>query len=130
MTLIDEATISTTGNNQLDGDHAKFIQALNQLDKAEDPEFARLFRLLHEHVIAHFELENQLMAQCGFPAESEHKGGHQRVLSEFKQFQSRVDKGLIAFGRAFVRERLPGWFAVHVATMDSVLASYLRQNRT
>ncbi|WFP51058.1 hemerythrin family protein [Methylomonas sp. EFPC3] len=127
MTLIDEATISATGNDQIDGDHVEFIQLVNQLDKADNPEFAQLFRLLHEHVVAHFERENQLMAQCGFPAESEHKSEHQRVLSEFKQFQSRVDKGLVGFGRAFVRERLPGWFAVHVATMDSKLASYIRQ---
>lgn len=128
MTLIDEATIAATGNDQIDGDHAEFIQLVNQLDKTENAEFAKLFQVLHEHIVTHFERENQLMAQCGFPAESEHKGEHQRVLSEFKQFQSRVDKGQIAFGRAFVRERLPGWFAVHVATMDSVLASYIRQH--
>ncbi|OAI15370.1 hemerythrin [Methylomonas koyamae] len=129
MTLIDKSTIPATGNDQIDSEHAEFISLLNQLDNADNREFPGLFRQLHEHVAAHFERENQLMAQSLFPAESEHKGEHQRVLSEFKQFQSRVDKGLIAFGQAFIRERLPGWFAVHAATMDNVLASYIRQNR-
>ncbi|MDD2761778.1 MAG: hemerythrin, partial [Methylomonas sp.] len=58
------------------------------------------------------------------------KGEHQRVLGEFKQFKTRIDKGLIAFGRSFVRERLPQWFLLHVATMDSALSAHLKSRNS
>ena len=66
------------------------------------------------------------MQQLAYPAESEHIGEHLRVLGEFKQFKTRVDKGLIAFGRAFVKDRLPSWFQLHVSTMDSALAAHIK----
>lgn len=84
-----------------------------------------LFEELYAHTQKHFEREKQLMQQSAFPAETEHNGEHQRVLGEFKQFKTRVDKGLITFGRAFVTERLPSWFQLHVSTMDSALAAHL-----
>jgi hypothetical protein len=33
---------------------------------------------------------------------------------------------MIAFGRSFVRERLPQWFGLHVTTMDSALAAHIK----
>jgi len=85
-----------------------------------------LFQQLYEHTEQHFDQENQLMKQFAYPGEIEHKGEHQRVLGEFKQFKTRVDKGMIAFGRSFVRERLPQWFGLHVTTMDSALAAHIK----
>jgi len=99
---------------------------LNQLDSAANADFPVLFQQLYEHTEQHFDRENQLMKQVAFPAESEHKGEHQRVLGEFKQFKTRVDKGLITFGRSFVRDRLPQWFQLHVQTMDSALVAHIK----
>ncbi|QPK63608.1 hemerythrin domain-containing protein [Methylomonas sp. LL1] len=126
MALIEKTDTLTVGYPAIDHDHHEFIQLLNQLDNAADADFAVLFQQLYQHTEQHFALENQLMRQCGFPAEAEHTGEHQRVLGEFKQFKTRVDKGLIAFGRSFVRDRLPQWFQLHVATMDSALAVYIK----
>jgi hemerythrin len=65
------------------------------------------------------------MAEFAYPGIADHKGEHQRVLGEFKQFKSRVDKGLIVFGRSFVKERLPQWLALHITTMDMALATHI-----
>lgn len=110
----------------IDRDHAEFINLLNQLDGASNADFPVLFQALYLHTVEHFEQENQLMQQSAFPAFSEHNGEHQRVLSEFKQFQSSVDKGMIAFGRGFIKQRLPAWFVLHVSTMDSALAAHIK----
>jgi len=126
MALIDSATVISVGNPNIDEDHQEFVSLLNQLDDSSNAEFPELFRQLFEHTEQHFAMENQLMAEYGFPAEVEHKGEHTRVLAEFKQFQSRVDKGLIAFGRSFVKERLPQWFSLHISTMDSALAVHIK----
>ncbi|MGZ5000994.1 MAG: bacteriohemerythrin [Methylomonas sp.] len=125
MALIDSAAVKTVGNPAIDSDHQAFVELLNQLNVTSNADFPALFGALFEHTEQHFERENQLMQKYGFPAEAEHRGEHQRVLGEFKQFQSRVDKGMLAFGRSFVKERLPQWFQLHVMTMDSALAAHI-----
>lgn len=125
MTLIPENAVTVLGNAEIDNDHRVFIALLNELAAAGNAQFPDLFRRLHELTEQHFEHETQLMRQSAFPAESEHAGEHRRVLGEFKQFQTRVDKGLTNFGRAFVKERLPQWFQLHVDTMDNALAAHL-----
>ena len=47
-----------------------------------------------------------------------------RVLGELSQIKKQVVKGLISFGRAYVREGLLDWFRLHAVTMDSALAAH------
>lgn len=126
MTLLETNDSTTLDYDPIDRDHQEFIDLLNRLDAAGNADFPALFGQLFEHTERHFALENQLMEQFGFPVASEHKGEHLRVLGEFKQFNQRIEKGLIAFGRSFVRERLPQWFELHVTTMDSALAAHIK----
>lgn len=127
MALIEKTDALTVGYDLIDNDHDEFISLLNELDAADNADFPALFRQLHERTEQHFERENRLMKQFSFPGETEHKSEHQRVLGEFKQFKSRVDKGLIAFGRSFVKDRLPQWFGLHVTTMDSALTAHINK---
>jgi hemerythrin-like metal-binding protein len=131
MALIEKTGALIVAYDQIDNDHDEFISLLNKLDAADNTNFPALFQQLYEQTEQHFERENQLMEQFSFPGETEHKGEHQRVLGEFKQFKSRVDKGLIAFGRSFVKDRLPQWFGLHVTTMDSALVAHInKQSQT
>jgi hemerythrin-like metal-binding protein len=125
MALIEKNTVLIVGYDLIDRDHDEFIALLNQLDTAGNADFPALFQKLHEHTEQHFDRENQLMQQFAYPGEIEHTGEHQRVLGEFKQFKTRVNKGMITFGRSFVRERLPQWFGLHVTTMDSALVAHI-----
>jgi hemerythrin len=111
----------------IDQDHQEFRALLQALQSAENAQFPDLFQTLYSHTEQHFDRENQLMQESAFPAIQEHKGEHQRVLAEFKQFQSRINKGLIAFGRAFAQDRLPQWFDLHIATMDSALVAHIKR---
>jgi hemerythrin len=126
MALIEKNGFLLVGYAPIDHDHDEFITLLNQLDAADNGDFPALFQQLLAHTEQHFDRENQLMEQSAFPAETEHKGEHQRVLGEFRQFKKRVDKGLITFGRSLVRERLPQWLELHVRTMDSALAAHIK----
>ena len=107
MALIEKNTVLIVGYDLIDRDHDEFIALINQLDSASNADFPNLFQKLHEHTELHFDRENQLMIQFSYPGAIEHKGEHQRVLGEIKQFKTRVNKGMITFGRSFVRERLP-----------------------
>jgi hemerythrin-like metal-binding protein len=123
-----DAAAFAIGVADMDAAHKQFIDLLNQLDGAVNSEFAALFTRLLEHTRAHFEDEEARMQLCGFPAIAEHSGEHRRVLGELTQIKRQVDKGLVSFGRCYVREGLPGWFRLHAATMDSALAAHWRQH--
>ena len=128
MALIDKNGLPIVGYDLIDRDHEEFVAQLNQLDSASNSDFSALFQQLQEHTEQHFDRENSLMLKFAYPGEIEHKSEHQRVLGEFKQFRSRVDKGMIAFGRSFIRERLPQWFELHVTTMDSALVAHMNSH--
>jgi hemerythrin-like metal-binding protein len=112
------------GVPDMDATHEAFIRLLNRLDAAPNSEFPALFARLLEHTQAHFEDEEARMQRCAFPATTEHSHEHRRILGELAQIRRQVDKGLVSFGRAYVREGLPGWFRLHAATMDSALAAH------
>ena len=124
-----DADTFTLGVDEMDGTHAEFISLLNQLNEIPNSGFAALFACLLEHTEAHFDSENARMLLCQFPAINEHNSEHQRVLGELSRKKKQVDKGLISFGRAYVRE-LPGWFRLHAATMDSALAAHWKYQQT
>ncbi len=130
MSLIDQSTVFNLAYPALDNEHAQFVDLVNQLNDANNADFKTLFSALMAHTQTHFDRENQLMDSSHFPATTEHKGEHQRVLNEFKQFKRRVDKGLIQFGRSFVTDSLPAWFDLHVKTMDSALVAHLNKFKT
>lgn len=125
MALIEKTDVLIVGYDLIDKDHDEFISLLNELNSATNANFPALFQQLYEQTEQHFERENRMMKQFSFPGETEHKSEHQRVLGEFKQFKTRVDKGLIAFGRSFIKDRLPQWFGLHVTTMDSALVAHI-----
>jgi len=112
------------GVADMDQTHREFVDLLNQLDRASTEEFVQLFAQLLAHTQAHFAVEQQWMETCAFPAIREHNSEHERVLGELNRFNQRVAAGKVAMGRAYVREQLPGWFALHAQTMDSALAAY------
>ena len=106
--------------------HQEFITLVNQTAGASQGEFAAHFLQLLEHTRQHFAHEEQLMEASNFPAIGEHKGEHRRILGELQQLATRAEKGTTSMARAYVHERLPEWFNLHTATMDSALAASLK----
>jgi hemerythrin-like metal-binding protein len=117
------------GHPSMDATHQEFLDQVNRLNACSAEDFADLFLSLLEHTKAHFAAENTWMDQSGFPAASEHQGEHARVLGEMTRFAQRPHPRGIRLARAYVREQLPGWFKLHLITMDSALAAHLLQRQ-
>jgi len=118
------------GVEEMDSTHMEFVALINSTEDASGTEFVQLFDKLLEHTRAHFDHENRLMMEHGFPATGEHRGEHDRVLGEMTRFSRSVHRGLIAFGRSYLRDSLSQWFPLHAATMDSALAAHLKPRLT
>jgi hemerythrin len=115
------------GNDIIDADHQVTVAQLNTLVDADASEFPRLYAEFFHHLKEHFEREEGLMQDSGFPAYLIHRNEHRRVLAEFERFQARISGGNLAMARAYVAEIVPNWFATHLATMDAATAAYIRQ---
>lgn len=113
------------GNEDMDGMHRDFVTLLASLEKSDKGSFTTLFSQLIAQTQAHFEQEEEFMAACRFPSAQEHRAEHTKILGELAGFEKRVLKGNTVMARAYVRERLPEWFSLHVATMDRALANAL-----
>lgn len=114
------------GLDAMDDTHRAFVALVNKLTKSADADFPALFDQLLAHTRQHFAQEEKLMMDSDFPAYGEHRDEHQRILGELVQFKKRVDRGLVAFGRNYIRDRMPAWFRLHAATMDSALAAHVK----
>lgn len=109
----------------MDRSHREMVEMVNHMDGAPAADFAYRFQELVSHTRAHFASEEVLMAESGFPAIAEHKSEHARVLGEMDRFAEQLTGPRLALARAYVREQIPTWFALHAVTMDSALAAHL-----
>lgn len=116
------------GFDEMDATHIDFIKQVNAMASMSGEELHACFSNLLQHTVRHFEREDELMVACGFPQIAEHQQEHRKVLSEMLRFAGQLNQGKSSFARAYVRERLPEWFELHLATMDSALAWHLKQS--
>ena len=114
------------GHAAMDATHREFTDRLAALARAPDDQFPGLFQELVDHTRLHFAEEGRLMRLDATPALGEHEGEHQRLLGDLLQFNRGVKRGRLALARAYVRDGLPEWFELHLATMDSALAAHLK----
>ena len=112
------------GVEEMDETHREFVVLLNALGGLKGEAFAAAFEQLLLHTRAHFANEDRLMAESGFPATTEHRGEHRRVLADLERLHGRLVQGRHAMARAYI-EAIPDWFREHAATMDSALAAHL-----
>ena len=115
------------GNERMDGTHKEFVSLVDGLLTAADAEFPALYDEFIRHTEAHFAEELKSMHACGFPPIHCHEGEHARVLEVALDVQKKIAAGDVEMGRVLARE-LPGWFALHAATMDTALAEWLRRD--
>lgn len=108
-------------NQEIDTIHAELAELVNQLAIIHDDDFYRLYSKLISHTESHFAHEERLMCDRGFKHTAEHLAEHRQMLQEMKQFGQRR----LPLSRAYVSQRLPERFHLHITRMDSLLAAFL-----
>lgn len=81
---------------------------------------------LAQHTRAHFQREEEVMRNDGFPGLSDHKSEHDQLLAEL----SMLARGIRQSGRqrldAELLDSLKDWFLGHVLEQDRELAEFLK----
>jgi hemerythrin-like metal-binding protein len=120
--MIVEALHINLGCPEIDAIHDELAELVDKVARASNESFSAQLHHLIEHTRAHFRHEEHLMDETGFIHSAEHLAEHKQMLAEMEQFSRRPR--LLA--RAYVKERLPERFALHISRMDSLLAASLR----
>jgi len=82
-----------------------------------------------EHTISHFERENALMQETGFPAYEIHASEHAKALNFLRELiNAWSEKQDIELVKSYVFSAWPTWFEQHVNTMDMMTAKFAVMN--
>ncbi|RKH09064.1 hypothetical protein D7V77_42800 [Corallococcus sp. CA041A] len=91
------------------------------LEQAPDAEFAAAFTRFVARVERDFREEEDLMEQIAFSGLNSHREQHARMLGGLHHVARQVMAGDMNAGREVVA-LMPGWFMLHIETMDGALA--------
>lgn len=108
--------------------HEEFAQFLCIARTTPDEQLLPLLQEIGEHCRMHFALEEQWMAQAGFPGGECHAQEHAAVLASIAGVIRRVGAGEWHVGRTLVRS-LQDWFPAHAQHLDSALAHWMSEHR-
>lgn len=115
-----------TGDVAFDDTHREFVELIEALDRADESEMAAAVDAAITHTQAHFRRETTLMQMHDFPPIHCHDTEHAQVLEVMLAVRDKVANGEHAYGRVLA-SALMEWLHVHVPTMDTVLALWLRE---
>lgn len=112
----------------MDDTHREFIGLLNRLADVPDEQMLEALDEFIAHTEAHFSQEQRWMEQMSFPPVECHVREHDGVLETARAVRDRVTAGETGLGRVLAHA-VAEWFANHAASMDNVLALYMKDKR-
>jgi len=118
------------GHGRIDEDHRTLVDAMNQLRAALDQGMerdgvAKVLSFLRDYTVSHFQMEEALMIQHGYPGAPAHLAAHAELLLKVSDFSAAYRRGgfvsipdLVAF--------LEAWLLNHIQVEDKALGLFLK----
>lgn len=118
------------GFAKIDEDHRALIAAVNRLHAAmeqgqDKAELAKVLNFLRDYTVSHFEMEETLMIQYGYPGASAHFAAHAELVLKVCDFIADFRAGRVALTEALL-DFLGTWWVGHIQSQDRELGIYLR----
>jgi len=110
----------------IDDTHKEFVELLNRMYDAPDDQLLSILDEFIVHTEAHFAQEQRWMEELAFPPLSCHASEHAGVMEITREVRQRTADGDMRFGKVLA-QGIAEWFANHAATMDLMLAQYIKQ---
>ena len=115
------------GESTMDETHREFVDLLNRVGAASDDDLPVALDNFIAHTEAHFGQEDRWMQATAFPPLHCHQGEHANVLEIMREVRKRVADGEIHLGTVLAKA-IAEWFPNHAATMDTMLAVFMKQS--
>ena len=109
--------------NDMDNEHKKLIDIMNRLyednkNGASKEALLKNIGELCDFVVVHFQHEEAYLDKIRFPGLANHKGIHQRLLSQLRQYRSEFESGSSDKINPKFFEFLALWLAAHIQHVD------------
>ena len=124
-----------TGEPEIDDQHRELFRRIDKLvaatqDRRARAEVGRLLTFLGDYVVSHFEAEERLMAESGYPEAGLHRSEHLHFVAEYARLFE--DYRCFGPGPEFVVKfgnRVTAWLCEHICRTDRRFADYLAASR-
>ena len=129
MPLIEWKDIYETGIVALDKEHQQLVAQIDRLSEAirqkrGDEVLAEILAALEEYAEKHFQHEEELMQQYGFPGFDEHRQVHQQLRDSVQELKSRSASGTAGLAQDLYKF-LRNWLLEHIVEVDKKYGAYL-----
>jgi hemerythrin-like metal-binding protein len=119
----------SVGIESIDAQHRELIELLNNIHEArlQGAERATIGKLLTDGLrltAAHFEHEEKIMKENGFPLLAEHKKEHDSLIDEVKTVAHSFAAGRKVDSQN-VEQFLKAWWIRHIKTSDRACGEFL-----
>jgi two-component system chemotaxis response regulator CheB len=106
------------------GQHKELFDLISQVAAVQTPDQLKpVLMQLYKHTREHFELEEGLMRQAGFPGLTAHAGYHNALLTRLNTISQDVGKGLV--DQAALSKLMTDWALRHTQFDDADAADYI-----
>jgi hemerythrin len=133
MALILWDSTLETGNPRIDADHRELARLFNLLPEAVEKRRGKEFSSdvlgqIIRHAEAHFQLEQELMAEHRYPKIEQHTAEHVMLLGQARSYKAGFDAGATESEVALI-DFPEVWLGFHILFSDKDLARFLAQVR-
>lgn len=131
MAPIDWSSEYSVGVEELDGQHRRWIEIMNELETALDSDLAsqatsKALQAMIEYTQEHFSREEELMRRTEFPEFESHKALHDGFVAQCQSLHCALKRAnsataKILFGQA------RRWFMEHIQVVDKQYSQHLNE---
>jgi len=116
--------------HEMDNLHKEFIDIYNNIEGDSIESYKSVMLKLFEQTKRHFDTEEKEMDEYSYPRKKEHIDEHQKLLGEMEYFINRSNSKMGQMMlKSYYKEKLPGWFDLHLLSMDSDLSAFLKGSK-
>lgn len=124
----------TSGYEEIDSQHRALLQRLEvAVAAAQSDDLARTrdaLTALGDYLVSHFQAEESLMEESGYPERARHKTAHDLFMQDFAQLGKELGAaGLAPPVLTWIATRVPEWLKFHIQVNDLPLGRYLTSRR-
>jgi hemerythrin len=124
----------SVGDETIDAQHRELFARVDRLHDAmlrrERTEALRLLDFLRDYAVVHFEAEERLMAEEGYPEAARHAGEHEGFRAALRGLQEHFEtNGLTAALVRDLERRVVGWLRDHVYHSDVAVGRWRGHER-
>lgn len=129
MAVIEWKDVYETGIVALDKEHRGLVEEINRLyeavrDKRGEEILGDILNMLTAYTVDHFQHEEKLMAEYGFPGLEEHRTIHQELIERVQEMKSRAESGNEDLARELLKF-LRVWVLEHIIDVDKQYGPFL-----